>query len=368
MSIKDALDKISRQSGLGSLTSAASNNLWGINHRGAGNPIPTNKDSHGLTFFTRPRMNLSYDNIAVDRILTPMLDGQGLASTTYQRAIRVLLDPFGADTNDITSPLVDNKQAFIPILSNLLLSCSGWPDPSVDTFTSKAGNYQEAWSMVDSVVDIYRVWSATCNFKNIEGDPISLIFNTWLRYMSGVYQGTMVPYPDAVVENEIDYNTRIYRLVLDPSRQWVQKIMACGAAFPLNVPLGAAANFSSDAVFNTDNDQISINFQCMGATYLDPILIDEFNWVVQEFNSDMADGVRESIYHKLTPEEATFFNYRGYPHIGANMELEWWVEEDDYAEYASRNDFKAAAAAYATLSGGAATGTITSPNSAGNIA
>lgn len=339
MAIKDAIDSISRQNGLGSLTEAATGNLWGFNHRGTGNPIPVNKDNHGLTFFTRPRLNLSYDNIAVDRVMTPMLDGQGGAAATYQRAIRVLLDPYGADTTGITSPLVDHKQAFIPILSNLLLSCSGWPDPSLDTFTSKPGLFQEVFSQVDSAIEIYHAWTANCNFKNIEGDPVTLIFNAWQHYMSGVYRGTMVPYPDAIVENEVDYNTRIYRIVLDSSRQWVQKIMACGAAFPLNNPLGAAANFSSESVFNTDNDQISISFQCLGATYLDPILIQEFNWLVQEFNSDMADGVRESIYTQLAPEELAFFNYRGYPWIGPNNEMQWWVTEDMYKEYANRHNY-----------------------------
>lgn len=331
MTYQNDVDIVSRLNGLGSLTSAQTNNFLGINHRGVGNPVPINSDNYGLTFFTRPRLNLSYDNIANSRVLTSLMSRD---DKTVQRAIRVMLDSRSDYERVVTSPLVDTKQAFIPLLTNNLLSVSGWPDVVVDSYTSKEGNYRESWSMVDGTSWIYNTYDITASFRNIAGDPISLLFYVWVHYASMVYTGEMVPWPDMIIENEIDYNTRIYRLVLDPSRRYVQKIGATGAAYPTNSPLGASFNYSSDGVLNRDNDQISISFKCMGANYLDPILIQEFNETVEIFNAGMRDAGREDNYTKLDKNETYYFNYNGYPRINPDtFELEWWVDKQDYRAF-----------------------------------
>ncbi len=333
MAYQDEIDIVSRLNGLGSLTSAQSNNFYGINHRGSGNPVPINTDNYGLTFFTRPRLNLSYDNIANSRLLTPLLTDD---TTSVQRAIRALLDPDAAlDRRDpITSALVDPQQAFMPLLTNNLLSISGWPDIAVDAYTSKEGMYREAYSMIDSVANFWGTYDITASFRTIAGDPITLLFLVWLHYASKVYTGELVPYPDMIIENEIDYNTRIYRLVLDPSRQFVQKIAACGAAFPMNSPLGNAFSFASDGVYNKENDQLQIQFRCMGVDYLDPITIEEFNEVVCQFNTGMRDQARSLTYRKLTKDETYAFNYQGYPRINPlTNELEWWVDQYEYNQF-----------------------------------
>lgn len=327
MAYQDEVDIVSRLNGLGSLTSAQTNNLFGINHRGVGNPVPGNSDNYGLTFFTRPRLNLSYDNLAMHRMFTPLLSNDTLS---IQRALRTLLDPDGG----IDSSLVDPLNPFIPMLTNNLISITGWPDLLVDTYTSKEGLHKEAWSMVDGTARIFNTYTVTANFRNVAGDPISLLFALWVQYASLVYLGEMVPYPDMEVEREIDYQTRIYRLILDPTRQYVQKIGACGAAFPTNSPLGTSFNYASDSPFNTDNDQVSIAFQCIGADYLDPILVKEFNDVVTLFNPGMENVSRSKLYKKLNKDQAYFFNYSGYPYIDPlTFELQWWVPIEDFEFY-----------------------------------
>lgn len=141
----------------------------------------------------------------------------------------------------------------------------------------------------------------------------------------------MVPYPNNLVERRIDYQTRIYRLLLDPSRRYVQKIAACGAAFPLNSPLGNSFNFSNEGVYNQDNDQISIRFRAMGADYLDPITIQEFNAVVQIFNPEMKgdDNDRSRTYRMASHDELKAYNYNGYPRIDPEShELQWWIDKN----------------------------------------
>lgn len=341
--IRQRVDLLSRQSGLGSLSEASSDALIGINHRGVGNPIPHNKDNQGLTFFTRPRLNLSYNNLAMDRRLTPLLTEVNLS---YQRAIRVLLDPVGATghakanangsvgarSQPVTSDLVNHNSPFIPLLSNNLISLNGWPDPVVSYYQSKEGIQKETWSMVDDVSRNYGAFDLQASFRNIAGDPITLLFEVWRIYMANVYSGVMLPYPDSIIENEIDYQTRIYRLILDPTRQYVQKIGVANACFPLSSALGAAFNFSADSPYNQETaSQISIPFHCIGAEYGDPILIREFNDLVCFFNPNMFDDVRESVYKLLAKDELLLFNYFGYPRIDPlTNRLEWWVPMAEY--------------------------------------
>lgn len=335
MSMSDIVkitNSISREQGFGELNSAVTNAFFGINHRGLGNAVPNNNDHYGLTFFTRPRMNLSYDNITAFRPLTNLLTDNPL---TVQRAVRAYLDPDSGRraTGAITTPLVDPYNAFIPLLSNTLTSLSGWPDSTVDTYTSTEGMHREAWSMVDGVSLNRRTFDITANFRNVVGDPITLLFHSWMHYAACVYGNIMTPYPDMIIENEIDYNTRIYRLVLDPSRRFVQKIAATGAAFPIANSIGNAFNMSNEKPITDENNEISIPFRCIGVDYLDPILMLEFNKTVEIFNPYMKDGVRgyNSMLVEVQAEDRNKFNYRGYPHIDLETcELTWWVFADDY--------------------------------------
>lgn len=328
------LDLISRGSGFGELSTAAGNSFWGLNHRGVGNPIPLNSDNQGYTFFTRPYLNLAYDNVAMLRQLTPLLTR---SEYTQQRAIRALFDPVGQiggwGREIVSTPLVDPKQAFLTPLTNHLLSCTGWPDQELDTFTSKEGVHREAYSLADGVTRNFTTFDLTTTFRNVQGDPITLSFFLWLTYIAAVTQGEMLPYPTMVLEKEVDYQTRIYRLILDPTRQYVQRICATGAAFPTANPLGAVFNFSADQALTQEAKELTFRFRAIGVDYYDPILMVEFNHTVTMFNRFMEDGIRENTYVKLSKNELRYFNYRGYPRIDPRTSaMEWWVTKDDYRE------------------------------------
>ena len=325
--LSDDVSDIFKNTSIGSLSTAIGDSFYGINHRQTPSAIQINKDYFGLTFFTRPKLNLSSANLRTVRIMTPMLSTE---ENSIQRIIRCLLDR-SLESQGIKCSLIDNRQAFIPILTNHLLSMSGWPDVTAPTNTSQEGMYKESFSMVDGITDIYSTYDISANFRNIPGDPITLLFLTWAHYASHVYRGTMVPYPNMIVENEIDYQTRIYRLVLDSTKTRVSKIGACGAGFPMSSPIGKSFDFEHDRPINASNDQISIPFRCMGAIYQDDILIDEFNRTTMIFNPALAPGRRENEYTKVSIEELGIFNNRGYPRINPNTyELEWWVPNDVY--------------------------------------
>lgn len=331
------------------LDTAISDNFYGINHRQEPGAVPINKDGYGLTLWTRPMMNMASDNIRQNRLFIPLLNKD---PNSMQRILRAYLDPRLA-REGTPAPLADPQMAFIPILTNNLIGISGWPDVEVDTFTSSPGVYKEAWFMADSVSQNLSTYDITANFRNIDGDPITALFFYWIHYMSLVYLGDFIPYPEYIIENRIDYMTRIYRLVLDKDKRYVQKIGATGIAAPLSTPIGAAFNYDSSTPLNKSNDQLSITFRCAGAIYQDVILIWTFNQTQAAFNSEMADNkftaklidksrdpnnrdvwkFSHPTYKQIPYEALGVFNSRGYPRIAPeNNELQWWVPPDLYQE------------------------------------
>lgn len=310
-------------------TNALAGAYFGINHRQTPSAIPINKDHFGLTFFTRPNLNMTLGNLRAVRKFNPLTTTN---QYTLQRIIRCYLGGQAMAESGVVSPFVDPQQAFLPLLTNTLLSISGWPDVMVPYSTSTEGVYKEVYSIVDGVTDNFSAYDITANFRNIPGDPITALFMYWADYMSHVFQGNMMPYPEMIIEHEKDYETRIYRLVLDPTKTKVQKIAACGASFPYAAPIGGAAfNYDSDKPYNDANQQLSIPFHCQGAIYQDPILLYTFNQTVIAWNDSMADGIREQLNTKIPMAALQLFNNRGYPRIDPDTwELEWWIDNPSY--------------------------------------
>lgn len=327
---RDEINSIARQSGFSDVFGSITDVFKGIDHRNAGSNYRKNDDHHGLTLFTRPRMNLTYNNVLADRQLHPLLSRNPLH---MYNTLRLMLSPTLVEHENLTSPVFDHKMAFIPLLSNTLLNVSGFPDVTLNTYTSPEGIRKETWSMGDDVAEINSAYDITATFANIQGDPITALFHTWIRYIGNVYSGDMVAFPEHIIENEIDYQTRIWRIILDSSKRYVRKIGCANAAYPMASPLGNSFNVDTSQAYVSDNDQISIPFRCMGAEYNDPILYDEFNLTVQYFNPAMRDHNRNDAMIKLGRSEAINFNYRGYPRIDRNtLELEWWVTPEVYLE------------------------------------
>jgi len=335
----DNIDYVARRSGMGSLSDAFTGVFYGDNVGLTGNPIPYNTEGRGLVFFVRPRCNLSYPNLSMDRKMMT------LATTdpyTISSAIRAYLDPVGdferrnRGGGNTSSALVDPYYAFIPLMSNLLLNLNGWPDKTVGTFTSKPGIYRETWSMVDDISEKFDHYELSANWRNIKGDPITSLLAHWVDYASHVYVGKMDPYITSVTENEIDYVSRIYRVVLDETQQYVQKIMATGYCYPIAAPIGASANYNAETPFNTEVDrQVSASFACQGFIWNDPLLIYNFNRTVAMFNPHMRVSnlrSRSSLMVRLQPAERELLKGFGvYPRIEPRtFEMHWYAFRATY--------------------------------------
>ena len=333
----DPISRVNYSKGNGALQQAIYQNFYGLN-RFSGVPYaPLNRTGNGFVFFTRPRMNLSYDNITQVRTFTNLLTRSERGTL---RALRATLDPIGARmAGGYGSPMVNPYNPFIPLLSNNLLSLSGWPETVVDTFTSDPGIYKEEWSIADGFPRQFGAFEMTANFRNILGDPISWLFHYWTQYMLYIHEGVMDPRPEQLLDNEIDYDTRVYRLIMDKTFTFVEKIASTGAMFPISDNSAQQFDFDVTKPIGEGPDEVSVTFRCMGADYNDPISIYEFNRAGELFDFRLSDGLRAQYYQKITPAEAMLFNHRGIPRINVyTMELEWWVLKSEHKKILTKGD------------------------------
>lgn len=335
--VDKTLDELFTTMPTGSLDKAILNNLSTLNHRMTPNMLPSNRDMPGLVFFVRPQLNMQKDNLRNMRQLSQLLTNNMTSMQTY---IRCMLDPrlmTGVSFNtgsipSINCPIIDNLNAFITPFTNNCTSMSGWPSISAPTFTSKPGQYNEAFSMVDGRVLNNEAWDLNVNFKNTRGDPILFMLYVWVLYMSFIFEGKLVPYLDFITENELDYCTRIYHITTDYQRRYVTKIAATHASFPIGVPVGDPFNFNAGQPYSEANKDIGVTFRCMGVDYFDTILIKEFNDTVGIFNPGMKDALRSQLMVKIPWSLINSFNFaRAYPRINPfTSELEYYVSTQDF--------------------------------------
>jgi len=335
--LNQSIDEFIESTGFGSREQALSNMLYGLNHTNINPPLPMNKSTYGYTFFTRPQLNLRTTNIRRVRQFYPLLTTKELSVFRY---VRTMLDPrlmhkllLNGNSSKyynhevLRSPLVDPKNPFIPILSNALKSMSGWPDEATPTYTSKSGVRREQIAMVDGTYETNEVFDLSCTFRNYQNDPIFLLNQIWTRYTSLVLEGSLSPYLDMILENEIDYMTRIYRLTTDNKWEYLQYISATGASFPISNPTGKLFDLNKDKVYSEQTNEINIVFKSIGAIYNDDILIKEFNDVHAIFNPEYRDFLNgdKTAMGEIPNELINVLNFRGYPYIDPNSYKIKWI-------------------------------------------
>jgi len=321
---------------IGSVAQAAGNTLRGINQTRGSSYVPVNRDSQGYVFFTRPMLNLGEFNLLRARDFRSLLTGQ---SASVQRYVRCMLDPSLKDFGNpnIECPLVDNKNVFIPLLTNTVLTLSGWPDVIAPTYTSKQGARKEQWAIIDGTTEINQTFDLDATFLNLADEPVTMLFSTWLKYASYVFDGTMLPYAGFEARNEIDYTTRIYRLIMDKDNKYVKKIACTIASFPLNDPAGKFFDFDRTKQYTNQTREINIRFKCMGAIYNDDIIPSWFNKASGYANSGLTEVVANGFkttthYEKIPRQLLPNLKYQGYPLINTNTyELEWWIDKSSAA-------------------------------------
>lgn len=322
--------------GLGDPDAALENAFYGLNIKAHTAMVPQNQEKTGLIFFTKPNCYLSDANCVTDRHFVPMLTQN---SDSFQAAYRAYLDPLGQRERDtqinigpyVNSVLVDPNNPFIALLTNTCKTLTGWPDPIMDTFVSERGRRQEVYGLADGVYKVYSDFDLTGTFKNIPFDPVRQLFDYWCMYQSNVSMGRMYPRLSSIINIRVNYQTRIWRIVLDKSRQIVTRIGCTGASHPLVTDIGRIFDYDAEKTQVETND-VTMQFKSYGAIYNDPLLVVLFNQLVSYFNQGLSvKKFRESSYQKLKPGEWGMFNHSAYPLINEETrELEWWCLKENY--------------------------------------
>lgn len=337
--LNNLFDRVSVASGRGSVSQSFYDQISGLNMLNTPPTLPNVRERAGLTFWTRPNLNLSDSNL---RAWPPFYDAIADVNATppmmsYLSVVRSLLDPRGCWSpidggNNRLSPLIDNLSPFIPWLSNSLISMSGWPEILAGTFTSSEGNHHEAYTILDDTIKNYRVWDLSSSHRNPEGNLIGILLYMWVAAASLTFEGDMVPYPDSIRNRRRNYMSRIFRFATDDRMHRIEEWWST-IAYPYMAPTAVNANFSIDSPFNTEAQQVSINWKCTACETYDPRVLVDFNRISVYFNPYLHPNIREQYMVKVDQSQWQRFNYKCYLYIDTNLKVfERWVPIKVYNE------------------------------------
>ena len=321
--------------------SAISNTLKGLDLTNSRPYLGRDTKGLGLIFITRPQLNLTEFNLLNDSIFSNWLSTDLLSIPAYSR---LMLDPRLSTLGDIgpnynkrtklLSPLVDTRNPFIPLVTNTVDKVTGWPDRALSTKSMTPGLMGEVYSFVDSSYHYFKNFKLNFVFDNIPGSPVISLFELWKLYQSQLFRGIVGRYPDLQLENESDFDTKIYHIVLDSTQTYVVEIGAVGVAKPINVPIGERFDYDRSRDNSNQIDKVSITMDCTGVDYNYPKSMDSFNYHVSSFHPEMKklnDTGKNSKMVKISKLEQTLFKNRVYPRINIDTgEFEWWVDKDIY--------------------------------------
>lgn len=308
----------------------------GKNWSGGPPKAPSLNDGTGLIFVTKPDFNLSSANVGHHRRFSPLLTSDRLSMGAL---IRDGLDPRSVHQSGVPhSALNDPLNPFFSILDNTATSLDGWPDYVMETYSSKAGPRGSQHGMYTGSIKDAMQFPLTSTHRNLPGDVINHIITYWQLWGDYVHHWKVSPHRINVINDRLDYASRWYRFAFDNTGQRVNQFTMCGYCYPISGNQGAVMGYSTDSNRNQGYDEITIQWDSYGVFHNDPIIIDEFNRTVSNFNPLMLDVNRENFMTKLggvthgSISHAAPFTGYGYPRINPRtMEFEIWVPNNQYS-------------------------------------
>ena len=327
-----AVELIAIGSGRGSGTSVTET-LLSKHDRFGNSAVQINSEMVGLTFFTKPRLNMTTESLRQDPTLA-MLDTMDPLSFMF--GLRCNLDTVFAKSPQAASlaelcPWFNSDTPFNVPLSNLLIGISGWPDWSAEFETTESGYFSEDMTLVRGSDWGRRTYDLSCTFRDIQGGYLMAYFYYWLMGMVLQMDGTIVAYPDDRDANRLNYTCSIYRFVMDPSMRTITKWAKATGCFPVSVPIGDVFNYGPGDSFIHTSQQFTVPFKANNIRYMDPRHLAAFNTLVTR---NVPDVKLNSTTRTKTPQGAEF-NFTGIPFIdlynGTN-ELMWLAEPEELVD------------------------------------
>lgn len=322
-------------------TSPLITSLRGLRILGKGPAMmPLADNTIGLALVTRPQLNLTDDNISRSEKLVSLFGAGQYSMSGY---IRGMLDERWAAGNPNVA--LDNNMPFITCLTEYLKTSTGFGDLQIQIDTSEPGLRQQVYQRVASKLEDNSAFSINQTYFNPKPNVLQGLFQIWEDYISEVTSGDrqVSPRDWYLMANRIDYDCRIYHLIMNKDTEYLEHIFATVQSIPVTYPAGAMANIdnTSGSLRGEGQDDFSIQFASVGMRFDEWGLIQSFNEHSFLYNPRLRPQVRNSFYRELNPTEYIPYSYGAYPLLlprqaevkGENgqtalrtgIKLTWWV-------------------------------------------
>jgi len=304
--------------------------------------FPANQEKIGLTFITRPRLNLQTFNLLGSRRLQ-ILNNNDPNSISF--AIRAFLDTNlnnKENDNQYTDllkicPLIDDNNPFFVPLMNSLTSFTGLPTINIEEDETSIGFFGEGQKFSLGHDSLARGnYELTLGFKEVDGGVISSIFWYWLEYMHCVANGSAFAYPDDIDALTMNYTVSIYRFNMDPTNHYITDWCKCTGCWPkeLNIAERLHVNENDNWISRNATQQFTVPFNCAVVEYRDYAIFQDFNTLVRRYcptiNQQIGVDGEFQPYNKVNNSKYGLIN-TALPNIGTtNFRGIPWITSDDH--------------------------------------
>jgi hypothetical protein len=319
----------------GNVNSLIHNAVRGKNWLGGITKLPEVRDDGGLIFLTKPDFNLAASNVGGYRHFSPLLN-------TNQYSIGALLrdslDPRSVhQSGRPNSALNDPLNPFLSIIDNSIITASGWPDFVINEYVSNPGKRGSSYGVYSGTIQDALKFELSLNNQNFPGNLVTHLISNWIRLGAATHKN-IYPHEINVWKDQLSYSSRFYRFVFNETGSRLSQFTMCGYSYPRGDSTGAVMDYDANQARNQGYDEVSSSWSCFGVYHNDPIVIDEFNRTVSNFNVLMQDGLREEYMALIGGSSHSsravsgMFNGYGYPRIHPRtLEFEIWVPKNQFA-------------------------------------
>lgn len=173
---------------------------------------------------------------------------------------------------------------FIPLLSNTCLSCSGFKDFNLESFMYDSDYHGASINVATGQDDVYGPGEITCEFEDVYGGPVSILFLIWIEYISKVSRGKLTASKRNILNLVLDYTTSIYVFNTGRDMSTIKYWAKLTGAYPVTFPIGQFIQFSREP--NLENAKnLSITFKYNRYEPMEIAAMADFNYLsIQEFS------------------------------------------------------------------------------------
>lgn len=311
------------------------NSLRGLRIVGKGPAMmPLADNTIGLALITRPQLNLTDDNIQRSEKLVSLY---GVGQNSIGAYVRGMLDERWAASHQ--GIILDNNMPFIPCLTEYLKTSTGFNDLQISIDTSEPGLRSQVYQRVASKLEFNEVFTINQTYYNPKPSVIQALFQYWEDYISEVVSGDrqVSPRDWYLMGNRIDYDCRIYHLIMNSDSYFLEHIFATIQSIPVSYSAGALASIDNtqNTLRGEGQDDFSVQFSSAGQRQDEWGLIQSFNEHSFMYNPNLAPDKRNRFFRELAPNEYTEYSYGAYPLLlprvndngRSGIKLTWWVRK-----------------------------------------